>query len=60
MTYKVPIAEPIAIIGTACRFAGGATTPSRLWELLANPVDLTREIPAERFNIEVSESLHSK
>ncbi|KAK4245506.1 polyketide synthase [Corynascus novoguineensis] len=52
MTYKVPIAEPIAIIGTACRFAGGATTPSRLWELLANPVDLTREIPAERFNIE--------
>ncbi|AEO68365.1 uncharacterized protein THITE_2050301 [Thermothielavioides terrestris NRRL 8126] len=51
MAYKNPVSEPIAIVGASCRFAGGATTPSHLWELLVNPTDLTREIPAERFNI---------
>jgi len=54
MTYKRPISEPIAVVGASCRFAGGATTPSKLWQLLANPIDLTREVPAERFNIKVS------
>jgi hypothetical protein len=54
MAYKNPVSEPIAIVGASCRFAGGATTPSHLWELLVNPTDLTREIPAERFNIKVS------
>ncbi|KAK4120609.1 ketoacyl-synt-domain-containing protein [Parathielavia appendiculata] len=51
MSYKTPISEPIAVIGASCRFAGGITTPSRLWELLEKPVDLSREVPAERFNI---------
>ncbi|KAL2129699.1 hypothetical protein VTI74DRAFT_7429 [Chaetomium olivicolor] len=51
MPYKKPISEPIAVVGSSCRFAGGVTTPSRLWRLLENPVDLTREIPPERFNI---------
>ena len=51
MTYKTPTSEPIAVIGTSCRFAGGVTTPSKLWELLANPIDLSREVPPERFNI---------
>ncbi|KAK1760184.1 hypothetical protein QBC47DRAFT_291072 [Echria macrotheca] len=51
MTYKNPISEPIAIVGSSCRFAGGATSPSKLWELLENPIDLSREIPENRFNI---------
>lgn len=50
MLYKRPRAEPVAIVGSACRFAGGATSPSRLWDLLVNPVDLSREIPKTRFN----------
>ncbi|KAK8006091.1 beta-ketoacyl synthase domain-containing protein [Apiospora marii] len=44
--------EPIAIIGTSCRFTGEATSPSKLWDLLADPADLSRPVPAERFNAE--------
>jgi Beta-ketoacyl synthase, N-terminal domain len=42
--------EPIAIVGSSCRFPGGATSPSKLWELLEKPRDVLREIPASRFN----------
>ncbi|RHZ67150.1 type I polyketide synthase [Aspergillus thermomutatus] len=35
--------EPIAIIGTACRLPGGATSPSRFWELLQHPRDVLKE-----------------
>ena len=41
---------PIAIVGSACRFAGGATSPSKLWELLNNPRDVRNDIPKSRFN----------
>ncbi|KAK7949190.1 Reducing polyketide synthase BOA6 [Apiospora aurea] len=44
--------EPIAIIGTSCRFTGGATSPSKLWDLLSAPTDLSREVPKDRFNAE--------
>ncbi|KAJ5815884.1 hypothetical protein N7447_008117 [Penicillium robsamsonii] len=43
--------EPVAIIGTGCRFPGGASSPSKLWELLQNPRDIARKVPANRFNI---------
>lgn len=42
--------EPIAIIGSSCRFPGGANSPSKLWELLKDPVDLAAEIPQSLFN----------
>ena len=42
--------EPIAIIGSACRFGGDATSPSKLWDLLRDPRDVRREIPKERFS----------
>ncbi|KAI0423560.1 hypothetical protein F5Y09DRAFT_336482 [Xylaria sp. FL1042] len=42
--------QPIAIVGSSCRFPGGATSPSNLWELLKNPQDVLREIPASRFS----------
>ncbi|ORY17104.1 hypothetical protein BCR34DRAFT_634445 [Clohesyomyces aquaticus] len=42
--------EPIAIIGTGCRFPGGASSPSKLWELLRQPRDVLSGIPANRFN----------
>lgn len=44
--------EPIAIIGSGCRFPGGTDTPSKLWELLRQPYDLLRRVPADRFNVE--------
>lgn len=43
--------EPIAIIGMGCRFPGGASKPSKLWELLENPRDVASEVPADRFNL---------
>ena len=52
MSYKNPIAEPIAVVGSSCRFAGGVNATSQLWKLLVNPTDLSRHVPKERFNID--------
>jgi acyl transferase domain-containing protein len=42
--------EPIAVIGSGCRFPGGADSPSKLWELLKQPRDLLSKVPKDRFN----------
>ncbi|KAI5194188.1 hypothetical protein AUEXF2481DRAFT_704711 [Aureobasidium subglaciale EXF-2481] len=44
--------EPIAIVGSACRFPGGANTPTKLWDLLREPKDVQTRIPESRFNPE--------
>lgn len=41
---------PIAIVGTSCRLPGGATSPSKFWDLLYRPRDLCRKVPEDRFN----------
>jgi acyl transferase domain-containing protein len=43
---------PIAIIGMSCRFAGGATDPEKLWDLVAEARTGWSEIPEDRFNID--------
>jgi hybrid polyketide synthase/nonribosomal peptide synthetase ACE1 len=43
--------EPIAVIGRACRFAGDAKSPSKLWDLLKEPRDVLTEIPETRFSV---------
>ncbi|PLN79469.1 thiolase-like protein [Aspergillus taichungensis] len=43
--------EPIAVVGSACRFPGSCNTPSKLWELLRAPKDLIQTIPKDRFNV---------
>ena len=43
--------RPIAIVGMSCRFPGDATTPSRLWDMLAQGKDAWSEIPPSRFNL---------
>ena len=43
--------EPIAIIGSSCRFPGGATSPAKLWDLLREPQDVLQEIPSNRFDV---------
>lgn len=44
--------EPIAIVGTGCRFPGGAENPEAFWRLLHNGVDAITEVPAERWDWE--------
>ncbi|KAK0383741.1 hypothetical protein NLU13_9652 [Sarocladium strictum] len=42
--------EPIAVIGMACRFPGGSSSPSKLWDLIRNPRDLSERVPPSRFD----------
>ncbi|GAB3887024.1 hypothetical protein GCM10029964_052290 [Kibdelosporangium lantanae] len=40
-----PVDEPIAIVGMACRFPGGARTPAELWDLIRSGTDAITEFP---------------
>ena len=40
-----------AVVGSSCRLPGGASTPSKLWNLLKEPRDLLVEVPTSRFNV---------
>ncbi|HEY6552534.1 MAG TPA: SDR family NAD(P)-dependent oxidoreductase, partial [Vicinamibacteria bacterium] len=42
----------IAVIGMSCRFPGGADSPEELWRLFEGGKDATREIPADRWDID--------
>lgn len=41
--------EPIAIVGMACRFPGGITSPQSYWEFLRAGGNAVREVPPERW-----------
>lgn len=47
----LPQPEPIAIVGSGCRFPGSSSSPSSLWKLLEKPRDVSKEPPKERFEL---------
>jgi acyl transferase domain-containing protein/NAD(P)-dependent dehydrogenase (short-subunit alcohol dehydrogenase family)/SAM-dependent methyltransferase/acyl carrier protein len=46
--------EPIAVIGMACRFPGGAGDPDAFWRLLRDGVDATADVPPDRWDVEAT------
>ena len=42
----------LAIVGMSCRLPGGATNTEKSWEILEKGLDVSRQIPADRFDIE--------
>jgi acyl transferase domain-containing protein/NADPH:quinone reductase-like Zn-dependent oxidoreductase/acyl carrier protein len=45
-------ADPIAIVGAACRFPGGVNTLDALWQLLETSGDAIEETPATRWPLD--------
>lgn len=43
--------EPIAIVGMACRFPGGANDPDAYWQLLAEGRDAVGPVPEDRWDV---------
>ncbi len=60
LTEPIPLSTPprspaqakLAIVGMACRLPGGATDLEQFWEILEKGLDVSRQIPADRFDIE--------
>ncbi|MFC8455178.1 beta-ketoacyl synthase N-terminal-like domain-containing protein, partial [Kitasatospora sp. NPDC057223] len=44
----VAVDEPIAIIGMACRYPGGVSSPEDLWRLVENGTDAVGPFPTDR------------
>jgi acyl transferase domain-containing protein len=46
--FLASLSEPIAIVGMACRFPGGVSSPEQFWELLVAGADAVSDFPADR------------
>ena len=48
LVAQATTSEPIAIVGMACRYPGGADTPDQLWQLLVQGRDAVGPFPDDR------------
>jgi phthiocerol/phenolphthiocerol synthesis type-I polyketide synthase C len=44
--------EPLAVVGMACRFPGGADSPEAFWKLLRDGIDAVGEVPRDRWDVD--------
>lgn len=51
--------KPIAIIGINLKFPGDAVSPQLFWDLILSARNVSREIPADRFNIDGEDESNS-
>src|SRR5690349_21153187 len=49
-TLEARRAEPIAVVGMACRLPGGANDPAALWERLCQGADSCGSVPDDRWD----------
>ncbi|KAL5041470.1 hypothetical protein BDW71DRAFT_217836 [Aspergillus fruticulosus] len=49
---RSPAQSKLAIVGMSCRLPGGATNTEKFWEILEKGLDVSRQIPADRFDVE--------
>ncbi|KAI0015454.1 reducing type I polyketide synthase [Xylariomycetidae sp. FL0641] len=52
--------EPVAIVGMAFKFPGGAETPEKFWDMLLAKRCAATEYPKDRFNVDSFWSPHRK
>ncbi|MGV1008335.1 MAG: type I polyketide synthase [Dermatophilaceae bacterium] len=45
-------AEPIAVVGMACRFPGRVSDPESLWQALTDGHDAITEVPSDRWDVD--------
>ena len=50
---EAQLTEPIAIIGIGLRLPGNICSVERLWSAMRHGLDLTRPIPADRWDVDI-------